>query len=650
MTLNFESLAEHIKSHREHKNISQKSLADSLKITRSNIAHLEQGLKLPSAEILEKICTFIDLPVSYWKTFTSDKAILRANFEIILKELVGESITALNLDSTVIQNVEEQIHEIFKKVLTNEQLYNHFNSILVFYGITPVIRSFFFRYFTIGSFKKIELFKESVDKYLIEALRLFSSLKDAFNKLNSEEFENILNPLNQPDISHYSNRTVWQGIENIPESKLPLLGYIAAEKVERENKERTELIEFINEIIQRTKTEKLNLDSYSIKKKRKIDSLLRKHQSRLEHGLFSPLFTPSLDQLQKEIERLSPKDKNEIEEIKKYQGIAYKNLAQYLTADFMDVYVATSMRSDADFISVNQFVTSLFEQPEIKNFQLRYFNPTQSWIEDRVAKGLVEALMLKRSQLCIYMAQKEDTFGKDSEASVSLGQGKPVIVYVPKLKFEDLEIDTEEFGSLNKADLIEKLKKINSVSANDIDDEDDHEALHAMLLEEILKKADDQQIIKIVQKHWSDFDLYGEIDKRLFKTEEEQLKEETLLWLNQILKGSSETSNIDSNIRRTIVNTLMAVSLRFERRAKVFREVHPLALQVILSTGVLNGIIVVRSVETCAEILQNIIENSLKIELKIDENNYRLVEMKTQSTIRVISRHKLISNAFLSFY
>src|SRR5690606_3428085 len=126
----------------------------------------------------------------------------------------------------------------------------------------------------------------------------------------------------------------------------------------------------------------------------------------------------------------------EIEEMKKYQGTAYRNLAHYLTADFMDIYVATSMRSDADFVSVNNFVTSLFGHHDIKSFRLRYFNPTQSWIEDRVAKGLVEALMLKRSKLCIYMAQKEDTFGKDSEASVSLGQGKPVVVYVPRLYYD----------------------------------------------------------------------------------------------------------------------------------------------------------------------------------------------------------------------
>ena len=90
--------------------------------------------------------------------------------------------------------------------------------------------------------------------------------------------------------------------------------------------------------------------------------------------------------------------------------------------------------------------------------------------------------------------------------------------------------------------------------------------------------------------------------------------------------------------------------MRYERRAKVFREIHPLALQVILSTGVLNGILVVRSIISCSKLLQALFKNDLELELSVDENNYRLVEKITKSTVRVISRHKLISNAFLTFY
>jgi hypothetical protein len=92
------------------------------------------------------------------------------------------------------------------------------------------------------------------------------------------------------------------------------------------------------------------------------------------------------------------------------------------------------------------------------------------------------------------------------------------------------------------------------------------------------------------------------------------------------------------------------VSIRFEGRAKLFREQHPLALQVILSTGVLNGILVARSVNSCASLLASLMRNELDLELREDEWNYRLVERTTDSTIRVISRNTLIVNAFSAFY
>jgi hypothetical protein len=46
-----------------------------------------------------------------------------------------------------------------------------------------------------------------------------------------------------------------------------------------------------------------------------------------------------------------------------------------------------------------------------------------------------------------------------------------------------------------------------------------------------------------------------------------------------------------------------------------------LALQVILSTGVLNGIVVVRSVDQCAVILSALLRNALELDLKKDEQN-----------------------------
>jgi hypothetical protein len=294
----------------------------------------------------------------------------------------------------------------------------------------------------------------------------------------------------------------------------------------------------------------------------------------------------------------------------------------------MDVYVATSMRTDADYVSVDQFVKALFADDRVRPLKLRYFNPTQSWVEDRIAKGLVEALMLKRASITVYMAQKSDTFGKDSEASVALGQGKPVIVYVPKLTLGDGSVDTEVLFRTPRGELARLAKD---------------EAVVGVILTAKLQKSTDEDIVDAIARHWADFDLYGEATRVA-----DGARAEYRQFLDEVIRG--EAKPVPSGIRRDVVRILVATAIRFESSAKIFREIHPLALQVILSTGVLNGILVVRSVGQCAKILADLLRNALDLDLTKDEQNYRLVERTTGSTVRVISRHQLLRNAFERHY
>ncbi|MGE6383580.1 hypothetical protein ACQKCO_18500, partial [Shewanella baltica] len=262
---------------------------------------------------------------------------------------------------------------------------------------------------------------------------------------------------------------------------------------------------------------------------------------------------------------------------------------------------------------------------------------------DRVAKGLVEALMLKRASLTIYMAQKSDTFGKDSEASVSLGQGKPVIVYVPKLRIEgDIVVDVEEYFKKSRVELSELYSGL--PNSEEVDDTIDDEALIASIITESLTNCTDECICEAVNKVWADFDLYSE-SARVNSSEREAYRQ----WLD-VVKSDSSHDLIPLSIRNVVIGILVATSINFEKRAKVFREVHPLALQVILSTGVLNGILVTRDVGQCAEVLVSIIKNDLNLDMTKDESNYRVVERITGSTIRVISRHRLLRNSFEAFY
>jgi hypothetical protein len=69
--------------------------------------------------------------------------------------------------------------------------------------------------------------------------------------------------------------------------------------------------------------------------------------------------------------------------------------------------------------------------PALAGLNLRHIDPTQAFTKDRVDKGLVESLMLKRAKCMVYSVQDTDTLGKGSELAATLAQGKPVIAYVP---------------------------------------------------------------------------------------------------------------------------------------------------------------------------------------------------------------------------
>ncbi len=647
--MDIKELGFQVKIHREQLNISQKDLAEKIGqgTNRSNIAHLEQGRKLPyDLKILELICNSINLPKPIWQDFINVQSVNRLNFEKSLSELSGENATTSNLDNIIIKVIDDEIDHLFTANLTPEQSYDCLNSVIVYYGFTPLSKYFFQRYLSKDSFKSQKSFETSVVKFQKEAIRLFSSINEAYITLNLSDktkFDQLLEPIKAKNTDNYTVRTEWDKIDKIPNEELPYLGYIAASEVKKEEKERKELSKFLLEIALKKERQEFKMEDCGIKKRKRMDSLLRKFNSTIENGLFSPLFDPDVETLRREAEYISPEKNENYELMEKTQKTAYHNLSNYLSADHLDVYVATSMRNYADFVSVNQFVETLFSHSDLRQLKLRYFNPTQSWIEDRVAKGLVEALMLKRADICIYMAQKEDTFGKDSEASVTLGQGKPVIVYVPKLFDRNSAIDSEIFGRMERNELINEIKKIDE-NIDDIDELEDIEALHSTLLHKKLDRLNKNDLVRITKNHWADFDIEGEFEKRLKNGDIAIMKK----WLKEVI--NDKTQIVPDNQLTNLKDILVASTMRFERRAKVFREVHPLALQVILSSGVLNGILVVRSINSCAQLVNALLENKLELELQVDEKNYKLIEKNTLSTIRVISTHKLISNSFKTFY
>lgn len=96
----------------------------------------------------------------------------------------------------------------------------------------------------------------------------------------------------------------------------------------------------------------------------------------------------------------------------------------------LDVYVATSMRKKDDFLEMAKTCYKIFHNDQnIKEMNLRYFDPTISAAEGHDDKGIVECLMVKCAKVLIYISGSADSYGKDAEAAMALSSGKPVIFY-----------------------------------------------------------------------------------------------------------------------------------------------------------------------------------------------------------------------------
>ena len=107
---------------------------------------------------------------------------------------------------------------------------------------------------------------------------------------------------------------------------------------------------------------------------------------------------------------------------------ALQNTKLYLSmVETLDVYVATSMRTRDNFRRVAEFCEEVFEHEELREFNLRYFDPTLSAADGHVDKGLIECLMVDAASALVYVAGDRESLGKDFEAAMALSRGKPVI-------------------------------------------------------------------------------------------------------------------------------------------------------------------------------------------------------------------------------
>jgi hypothetical protein len=234
-------------------------------------------------------------------------------------------------------------------------------------------------------------------------------------------------------------------------------------------------------------------------------------------------------------------------------------------------------------------------------------------MKNRVDKGLVESLMLKRAECTVYSVQDTDTLGKDSELAATLAQGKTVIAYVPKIE------PVQRAAILVKADPLTIFERLKFVLYAD-------ERLSRELSDE------DYEFLKIFQG----LDDYVQ----------------SCIWLSLPEIGRITKFREACRVEIERLCRIIADSERriYDKRARTLIETHPLAIQINLQTGVANGVLVVRTIPECAKLLAAVLNGSMEFRLEEKPDMWYLREQISGCVYRVVTKNRKLTNCFWNFY
>ncbi len=405
----------------------------------------------------------------------------------------------------------------------------------------------------------------------------------------------------------------------IGQDKTYLLGYISSGEIRQEHRIAISLDELLQkrlysswqELISALESLKTSVSDVSV-----IDGSLRI----IERFRRRTSSDASITEFKEQLERDLPGLKELHQTLEDTEAEGNRNTDVYLTWVHMDVYFATSMRKRWEYEDLFTFVHAVTQVEKIqradnktlKDLNVRHFDPTQSFDRNRINKGLVEALMLKRAACTVYSVQDTDTLGKDSELAATLAQGKPVIAYAPTIIVEER---VKALLKQHPATLRERLQFV----------------LYA-----------DERVLA------SDITPLQELILRL------EHFVEVSVWRS--LPDSKELASFQkqNQAELEVLCRIIAESEKriYDKRAFVLQNTHPLAIQVNLDTGVANGVIVVRDENTCAELIWRILTNTMEFDIDYDEKSdcWLLIEKLTRSIYRVVTGNQKLTNCFWSFY
>jgi len=268
-----------------------------------------------------------------------------------------------------------------------------------------MVTEHFYEYF-FGATNSLEEFEAAVEKFRIKAMWLYGNFQFAFKKLGTgtkEEFDaEIKKTEPRPEIE-FTLREPFDDIEPIPIEDLGLLGFVSGQQKITDLDICVQTLELLS--AKPTGAADV-LSTIGAEKQKKISEVLDLYEI--------PFPAEGTDGLS--LETISPKllrarsiaDSLRIRQ-EKAETIGLRNTHRYLTLPYLDVYVATSMRKQEDYENQHRFIKQVFDDPQVRDLQLRYFDPTRSHADNRITKGLIEMLMLRRATVTIYTASHEDT-------------------------------------------------------------------------------------------------------------------------------------------------------------------------------------------------------------------------------------------------
>ncbi|MDI6760261.1 MAG: hypothetical protein QMD05_05505 [Candidatus Brocadiaceae bacterium] len=539
------------------------------------------------------------------------------DFIRLFQHLCGQELSQINLqDRILLQNICEK---------PNLDLdYEQLNTILLILN-QPTVSEEFFKFFFEGEkIENLEQLKRGVSKFRAYAMLCYGNFRFAYkdlSRMESNKFKQIAQGFspereNETKICMEKRPDRLIEIESIPKEETYFLGYLSGAQVNRDFMTFAAVYSLRKSLSAEKTFETLKEIFPSERDPQKMFSDIDKTKKDIAE----------LDEVESlDLDQTSEKLVNIRKRLEATRKIGQKNTDTYLTLDYMDVYVATSMREKWEYLDCWNFTNKVFQNEGLKELKIRYFDPTQSYVFGRIDKGLIEGLMLKRAECTLYLVQETDTLGKDSELAATLAQGKPVIAFVPNIEGKE-QMYKEKYKSYGLRFLAKRLMLLEA-----------EETLEQLSLQEKLASKFGHNYENTLNDSREKVREY--FDLRLFYSWESK---------------SQEKLRKDNNDFDVLWEMLVEVEKFYlNKRADTLLKAHPLAIQVDINTGIANGVLVVRDENDCAQLLRKILTNDLDFEI-VHEAEEKVTILKenmiSNSPYRVVTDYERLTNSFWNFY